>query len=196
MSNLSNVQVEIFDSSDVSQGTITRLLSFRSTGELDMIGDGEFTIALDDTQSVSLVTRNHIAVISGDTSRRSGIGICHFIIQNISKSITPDGRAILTVAGPEISYEWTYTNLGYTVIDDGAGGEAAFMLDTILTTFDPSIGGGWRLSFDNVDGWKYSGYFVASGESAWDAITSVGPTRDVHYSHSNSNRARCLPSPL
>jgi len=184
MGNVTNVQVEIFNGSDVSQGTIDgdKLLSFKTKAMLSGIGKGEFVVALDDTESTALVTRNAIAVLSLDTTRISGIIVQAFIIQEIKQDILASGRAVLRVSGADMLYEWTYTNLGYTVIDDGAGGEISNIVDNIVTNFDPGIGGGWGHTNFHFSAGQGDGYHVPSAETAWQAISQLGGARGIYYS--------------
>ena len=185
MANFTNAQVEIFNGSDVSQGTIAanRILDFGNESLVDGIGKGFFVIALDDTKSLDIISRNRIAQITLDTTTTTNIVASTFIIHNIEKNLMANGRAVAVVSGPDMLYEWTYNNLGYTVIDDGAGGEKTAILVHLITTHDPGIGGGWTLYGAGTVANQTDGYHVPSGETVWQAITQLSPPRDMHNSY-------------
>ena len=69
--NISNLSIEIFSLNDISYGTIdgSRIISDSLAGysELNAIGNGEFMIALDDTESLDLLARNRIALCTYDS---------------------------------------------------------------------------------------------------------------------------------
>ncbi len=168
---LYTISAEVLSNAGASRGTITRVLSFRSFGAINQIGSGEFTLALDDTQSIDLINENDFVVVTVTTPSRSVV-VARFIASEPKKIINDDGSGYFSVAGPDFLHELTRRNLGYTIISDGSGGKDAGAGVTILALSDNS----WVWVSFSAPG--TGAYMVASGETVWDAylnyVTQAG----------------------
>lgn len=123
--------------SDLSNigSTYTNIFSASGKQVLSGVGSGSFSYPARDNTLHSAITSNigQVAYIYQTDAVASGaaMDVCCIIIDGRNITTSPDG-ATVTVSGPDILDQLTYTNAGTGAIDDGAGGPSTTDLDDIM----------------------------------------------------------------
>jgi hypothetical protein len=154
---------------DVGSAYTDTLISANGTQELSKVGRGSFTVSGRAYALLTAVTSNigQVAYVYITDAVASGaaMDVCAFIIQDIDKTTTDNG-VMVTVSGPDLLHQLTYTTLNSDVIDDGSGGVDTTDIDNIMAY----AASGWS----NTGGNTTSGtYHVSSGNNVLEILIAA-----------------------
>lgn len=169
--------VEIYNASDVKQGTISTVQSWSNSAKLDRAGAFSFTMPSTDPNA-ALVVAKRVAKcyrIVGGTRQLVGAGV----IDSKSMTIETGKRSpSLIVSGSDLLRELTNTSVGFLEITDGSGSGATTAPADIIAFAQA----GWTL--DVVTGYNstatsvYAGF---AGESVLSAFAKVSEKIGEHF---------------
>ena len=176
-----NFKVDVYRRNGVFIASTNKVLDAKVESELDTIGKGTIHVPLNETPAQSLFVKNRVCVISVEHGGNAHpIVMGQFVIQKVRKIINSNGAEVLEVAGADLLVEFTYPNMGYTVISDGAGGPSADALQDVFDIYAATSVVNW--SYSALGSGSDNAYIVGSGESVWDAILTITKANGGHVS--------------
>jgi len=169
--------VEIYNTSDVKQGTIDTVTAWNSTAKLDRAGTFSFTMPVADDKYSDLVTHKRIAKcyrIVGGSRTLVGAGV----IDETSIALkTGKNGTEVDVSGDDLLRELTNTSVGFLEIESGGSGTTSAPADIIALAQ-----AGWTL--DTVTGYNSTSadvYAAFAGESVLEAFVKVSEKIGEHF---------------
>ena len=164
-----SVEILVYNSSNVLQGTIDRVLHFDTRGALGEIGHAYFDIASDDTEYRSLIEKYSVCIIRADLETQTDVVLQQFVVKNYRDILKADGRSVFRVEGPDLLDDLNRRSLGYGTISDGSGGQSTTPLADVAAYADNSWG---SAQFGTQTSANY-GYYQASGETVFEGILDL-----------------------
>ena len=176
---------------DIGSAYTDTLVSASGSQELSKVGRGSFTVSIRAYALLTAVSSNIGQVayvyITDAVASSAAMDVAAFIIKDIDK----DTGGMVTVSGPDILHQLTYTTLDANVIDDGAGGVDTTDIDSIMAY----AASGWA----NTGGNTTNGtYYASNGNNVLEALIAAAkqngemfrlsamspPSKTVHWLNS------------